>query len=291
MSKSTKKEPTKKVTKKATPVKKRASKKSAVKKVPKPELDHQELPGEKWKEFKIDRTGYIDNHKLEVSNLGRVRTFHKYSNGKIIHGSTINGYPVIRLSMFRPREEKIQKRLDYHKNQIILLARKLRLLETSGAGKRIIKETNELLLDLRQKLSAKFKADMNERKVYRHFLIHRMVAKCFLDKPKAKEIFLAHLDFDKLNNAAYNLKWMTREENYAHRVNSPLVIEEMRLRKTVGKTSSRSTKLSVPQVMLLKKLLNEGKPMKQLVRQFKITDTQIHRIRRGENWGEVPPAK
>jgi hypothetical protein len=42
--------------------------------------------------------------------------------------------------------------------------------------------------------------------------------------------------------------------------------------------------------MLLKKLLNEGKPMKQLVKQFKITDTQILRIKRGENWSNVPAA-
>lgn len=33
--------------------------------------------------------------------------------------------------------------------------------------------------------------------------------------------------------------------------------------------------------MLMKKLINQGKPMKQLVRQFKVTDTQIFRIKRG----------
>jgi hypothetical protein len=42
--------------------------------------------------------------------------------------------------------------------------------------------------------------------------------------------------------------------------------------------------------MLLKKLLNEGKPMKQLIKQFKITDTQILRIKRGENWSSVAAA-
>ena len=43
--------------------------------------------------------------------------------------------------------------------------------------------------------------------------------------------------------------------------------------------------------MLLKKLINEGKPMKQLVRQFKVSDTQILRIHRGENWGDIEAAK
>ena len=42
--------------------------------------------------------------------------------------------------------------------------------------------------------------------------------------------------------------------------------------------------------MLLKKLMNEGKPMKQLVKQFKITETQILRIKKGINWSEIPAA-
>jgi hypothetical protein len=43
--------------------------------------------------------------------------------------------------------------------------------------------------------------------------------------------------------------------------------------------------------MLLKKLLNQGRPMRMLVKQFKITDTQILRIKRGENWADVQAAK
>jgi Mor family transcriptional regulator len=39
--------------------------------------------------------------------------------------------------------------------------------------------------------------------------------------------------------------------------------------------------------MLLKKLLNEGKPIKQLVKLFKVSDTQIFRIKRGENWANI----
>jgi uncharacterized protein with PhoU and TrkA domain len=43
--------------------------------------------------------------------------------------------------------------------------------------------------------------------------------------------------------------------------------------------------------MLLKKLLNEGKPMKQLVKVSKETDTQIIRIKRGETWADGPASK
>lgn len=40
----------------------------------------------------------------------------------------------------------------------------------------------------------------------------------------------------------------------------------------------------------MKKLFNEGKPMKQLVKLFKVTDTQILRIKRGENWADIKAA-
>ena len=42
--------------------------------------------------------------------------------------------------------------------------------------------------------------------------------------------------------------------------------------------------------MLMKKLINQGKPMKQLVKLFKVTDTQILRIKRGENWADIKAA-
>ena len=50
-------------------------------------------------------------------------------------------------------------------------------------------------------------------------------------------------------------------------------------------------KLSTTKVMLMKKLINEGKENKQLVKIFKVSETQIIRIRKGENWGGVEAAK
>ena len=83
---------------------------------------------------------------------------------------------------------------------------------------------------------------------------------------------------------------MTAEENYAHQQNSPYVIKEKQERRLRRKEISRATKLTVTKVMLLKKMINLGKPMKQLVKQFKVTDTQIYRIKRGENWADIEAA-
>lgn len=51
--------------------------------------------------------------------------------------------------------------------------------------------------------------------------IHKIVAETFTKKPGRKAEFVIHLDHDKLNNKAENLKWVTREELNEHLKNSP----------------------------------------------------------------------
>ncbi len=144
--------------------------------------------------------------------------------------------------------------------------------------------------DKNRSLSKKFRDDLKARTINYHSLIHRLVADYYLRKPGANQTIVAHLDHNKLNNRDFNLKWMSPEENYEHQKSSPHVIQEKKDRRFRRKENSKATKLTVTKVMLLKKLLNEGKPMKQLVRQFKVTDTQILRIKRGENWSDIKAA-
>lgn len=147
-----------------------------------------------------------------------------------------------------------------------------------------------MLDTLKKNLSKKFQDDLKARTINYHSLVHRLVATYFLTKPTPKQTIVAHLNHDKLNNRANNLKWMTAEENYEHQKNSPHVIKEKQERRYRRKEDSRATKLTVTKVMLMKKLFNEGKPMKQLVKLFKVTDTQILRIKRGENWADIKAA-
>ncbi len=158
-------------------------------------------------------------------------------------------------------------------------------------AKTVINDTTLLLDTLKKRLSKKFQDDLKGRTINYHSLFHRLVADYFLKAPTSKQTIVAHLDHDKLNNRAYNLKWMTPEENYEHQTKSPYVIKEKEERRHRRKEDSRATKLSVTKVMLLKKMLGQEKPMKQLVKQFKVTDTQILRIKRGENWADIQAAK
>ena len=246
--------------------------------------------GEKWKvvEFHFEIT---NSGRIEVSNFGRLRTFNKISDGNIVNGSMINGYRIIRLKLYKPRDEKIQNTLDYLQQQVFKLTRNLKSLKDNKESEKTIAATAELLDTLKTNLSKKFQDDLKERTINYHSLIHRLVAEYFLKKPTAQQTIVAHIDHNKLNNSANNLQWMTPEENYEHQKDSPHVIKEKQERRLRRKEDSRATKLSVTKVMLMKKMINQGKPIKQLVKQFKVTDTQIYRIKRGENWADIEAAK
>jgi hypothetical protein len=250
----------------------------------------KDFPGEQWKTLKFDFE-FTNEGRIEVSNFGRLRSFNKISDGNIVKGSMINGYQILRLKLYKPRDENIQKRLDHLQQQVFKLARKLKSLKDNKESKKVIADTTDLLDTLKKNLSKKFQDDLKERTINYHSLVHRLVADYFLKKPTAKQTIVAHLDHDKLNNRANNLRWMTPEENYEHQKESPHVIKEKQLRRHRPKENSRATKLTVTKVMLMKKLLNQGKPMKQLVKLFKVTETQIIRIRRGENWADIEAAK
>ena len=104
------------------------------------------------------------------------------------------------------------------------------------------------------------KLEEKRRTIYWQCLTHRLVATYFIGRRLPEQTVVSHLDYNKLNNRVYNLRWMTPEENYAHQNKSPFVISEKD-----GRTSrirmSPTTKLSVTKVMLLKKLLNQNKPI------------------------------
>jgi hypothetical protein len=247
-------------------------------------------PGEQWKAIKFGYE-FTNELRIEISSFGRLRSFHKTSDGNILNGSMINGYRVIKLKLYKPRDPKTQNKLDYLQQQVFKLARKIKSLKENKESKKTISDTAQLLESFKKNLSKKFKDDLKERTINYHCLVHRLVANYFLKKPKANETVVAHLDFDKMNNKSANLKWMTPAENYEHQKKSPSVIKEKKDRRNNLGRSSRVSKLSVTKVMLLKKMLTHGKPMKQLVKQFKVTETQIYRIKRGENWADIKAAE
>ena len=56
---------------------------------------------------------------------------------------------------------------------------------------------------------------LQKDKVYKHALVHRLVAEAFLPKP-AGMTEINHIDEDKSNNCVDNLEWTTRKGNMNH---------------------------------------------------------------------------
>jgi len=249
------------------------------------------LYGEKWKNvnFSFEHT---NEYKLEISNFGRMRSFNKLSNGNILKGSITEGYKIIRLKFFKPSDPLTFKKVQILQKKIANTLKKIRLLKEKGEPLSVVKQSELDLRKIKTVYSKHLAQNTKDRTIHYHSLTHRLVANYFLSAPSSKKTIVAHLDFDKLNNDVKNLKWMTPEENYAHQQKSPYVIEERERRLVYGPTISKNIKLTVTKVMLLKKMLNEGrKTVTHLAKQFKVSDMQIIRIRRGENWSFVPAAE
>ena len=122
-----------------------------------------------------------------------------------------------------------------------------------------------------------------------HHAVHKMVAELFIPKDNEEQMYVLHLDYDKLNNRITNLKWATYEEMKAHGKNSPFVKEAFSKLQEFNKNNNGS-KLRVIDVMRLKKILldpNRKTRLKILAKQMGVSEMQLYRIKSGENWGHI----
>lgn len=114
------------------------------------------------------------------------------------------------------------------------------------------------------------------------FLVHRLVAQHFCEKPSAAHRYVIHLDYKKENNYYRNLKWVTLDEKHAHMIKDPNYLQSK------AKFTGRGHKLTIDRVKLIKRKLAEGKTrMKIIAKQFGISEMQLYRIKSGKNWGFV----
>jgi len=116
--------------------------------------------------------------------------------------------------------------------------------------------------------------------------IHKEVAKHFVKKPSRAHTLVVHKNFKKEDNKVNNLIWVTPEEH-------KLYIQ--RKRKKMGYVRPKREpkgKLTPKQVAVIKKLLIQGKKRRyKIAEKYGVSVTQLKRIERGENWGDVKPAK
>lgn len=255
---------------------------------------------EEWREVNIG-DGFINETRLEISNFGRVRAYNMISKGKILKGSMTNGYRIIRQRLFKPRDQETAKQLLELQKQFLVHSKKVSLLNKAlvkesvkGAERRSLAaelESETLLLKTaKSNYTLFYNKDLKKRTTYFGALVHRLVAENFIPDHTQEQTVVAHLDHDKLNNVVTNLKWMTPEENMRHQQLSPSVIADKQKKKQSGFYEAGFRKLSLTKVMYLKKLLNEGVPVRNLAKQFKVTETHIVKIKNKQSWASVEAA-
>lgn len=115
--------------------------------------------------------------------------------------------------------------------------------------------------------------------------VHKLIAEYFVEKTAEDQIYVIHLDHVKKNNLAKNLKWVNHKDRYRHQQQNPRFQEAM-------KNNRRNYKLSEEEVADIKRLLKEAKiKPKNIAQQFGISEMQVSRIKRGENWAHIKAAK
>lgn len=248
---------------------------------------------EVWKEYVFEGVENKTNYKLEVSNYGRLRSYNRFHpEGKIIRGTKVEGYPLVRVTFTRPMLPKYRKLIEPIQEQVLELNAEIKELrkDKSSQAKRELEakvEFRDKLVQKRKKLNEKYL-----RKSYKQVgvLTHKAVAMLFLPVPKPDQKFVIHLDWNKENNYFENLKWASQEEVTQHQAANPFIAAKKFQDALLGikrKPNTKMSKLTENEVLLIKKRLKKGATMRSLAKRFGVSDMQIYRIKTGENWGHL----
>lgn len=134
-------------------------------------------------------------------------------------------------------------------------------------------------------LSYKIPKKNSKKYRYHHVMLYRKVAELFIPKESEDQVCVLHLDYRKDNDHISNLKWATKAEQLEHWKKSPNVIAARYAPREI-----KGRKLTSTDVIRLKKRIldpNRKTRMKLLAKEFNISEMQLFRIKRGENWGHI----
>ena len=114
------------------------------------------------------------------------------------------------------------------------------------------------------------------------YLLHKLLAQTFIPNSDPNATYVIHIDFNVQNNHVSNLAWVSRQESYSRVMKHLNDINK----STPGKMMPYS-KLKPDDVKAIKSMLIKGVKQKIIAKMFCVSEMQITRIKRGDNWPEI----
>lgn len=108
--------------------------------------------------------------------------------------------------------------------------------------------------------------------------VHRLLAELFIPNPD-NELFVNHIDGNKLNNSISNLEWCSHSHNMKHAFRIELV-------NNTGEKNGMS-KLNEEDVKEIKKLLSEKVSQYKIAKLFNVSRSAILKINLNKTWNHV----
>lgn len=153
------------------------------------------------------------------------------------------------------------------------------LYQVSNLGN--IAKTNldkRFVLRIGKDTSGYYQIILTKNKVRKCFLVHRLVAKAFLENSEFKRT-VNHKNGIKTDNRVQNLEWASYSENQKHAYDSGLI------KKPKGEKHF-NTKLKNSDVFDIKYNLRHFKT-KELAQKYEVSESTIKAIRTGQNWNHI----
>jgi len=122
---------------------------------------------------------------------------------------------------------------------------------------------------------------ISSNKVMVNWYIHVLVATVFIPKESDELTHVIHVDLNYKNNQVSNLQWVPKKQ----------VFENVKVRNSRSNKRRKpsNTRLKESDVALLKSMILRRITNVEIAKLFCISEMQVTRIKRGENWGHVKP--
>jgi hypothetical protein len=115
--------------------------------------------------------------------------------------------------------------------------------------------------------------------------VHKVTAEAFVPKKSKEQNTVIHLDWNSLNNHFKNLQWTTKADSLRR------MMARLKEKNKDKPGHISHSKLKEQDVARIKMYLEKGVKQVIIAKMFCVSEMQITRIKRGENWSHVKPLK